>query len=181
MLCGGGGGGGLLGYETSNQQKLTVPFPQQKMGITLIAQGQLFNTNFLIAPQLFERRWVQNLTISLLRSFFARQELILKRTLGPWYYGKKREEIIWSARCFLFRAEGCSCNLDAIHLLRKFTVVQEPSVQIGSAWKWYYCIGLEKDINSYRLLILKFQFWKFWKDFEVVSHFVQKLIQPPAC
>jgi hypothetical protein len=40
--------------------------------------------------------------------------------------------------------------------------------QIRSAWEWYHWIGLEKDINCYRFLIFKFQFWisettsKFW-------------------
>jgi hypothetical protein len=27
------------------------------------------------------------------------------------------------------------------------------SGQIGSAWEWYHCIGLEKDINRYMFLI----------------------------
>jgi hypothetical protein len=42
------------------------------------------------------------------------------------------------------------------------------SSQIGSAWEWCHWIGLEKDINRYRFLIFKFQFWifettsKFW-------------------
>ncbi len=36
-----------------------------------------------------------------------------------------------------------------------------PSGQIGSAWEWYHWIGLEKDINCYRFLIFKFQFWMF--------------------
>jgi hypothetical protein len=45
-------------------------------------------------------------------------------------------------------------------------------MQIGSAWEWYHCIGLDKDINRYRLWIFNFSFKylkktsKFW----AVSH-----------
>jgi hypothetical protein len=45
-----------------------------------------------------------------------------------------------------------------------------PSGQIGSAWEWYYGIGLEKDINRFRFLIFDFWSWifdkcsKFWAD-----------------
>ncbi len=33
-----------------------------------------------------------------------------------------------------------------------------PSGQIGSAWEWYHWIGLEKDINRFRVLIFWFHF-----------------------
>ncbi len=35
----------------------------------------------------------------------------------------------------------------------RFCTLKVPSGQIGSTWKWYHWIGLEKDINCYRLLI----------------------------
>ncbi len=43
-----------------------------------------------------------------------------------------------------------------------------PSGQIGSAWEWYYWIGLQKDINRYRFWLLIFDLeylirvQKFW-------------------
>ncbi len=33
-------------------------------------------------------------------------------------------------------------------------MLKVPSGQIGSACEWYHWIGLEKDINRYRILIL---------------------------
>jgi hypothetical protein len=47
-------------------------------------------------------------------------------------------------------------------LSRKLTL-KVPSVQIGSAWEWYHWIGLEKDINRYRILFFKFWSWIFEK------------------
>ncbi len=34
-----------------------------------------------------------------------------------------------------------------------------PSSQIGSAWEWYHWIGLEKDINHYRIFVFLFWSW----------------------
>ncbi len=46
----------------------------------------------------------------------------------------------------------------------------------------YYWIGLEKYINRLRFLIFDFWSWIFdFKEFKVLSRFMQKWIQPPAC
>ncbi len=58
------------------------------------------------------------------------------------------------------------------------TNLKVPSGQIGCAWECYHLIGLEKDINRNRFFI--FYFWSWW-EFKVLSHFMQKLFQPPAC
>ncbi len=50
-------------------------------------------------------------------------------------------------------------------------------------WDWggYHWIGLEKDINCYRFLIFLISHMNIWKDFKVLSRFMQNWIQPPAC
>ncbi len=65
---------------------------------------------------------------------------------------------------------------------RSMDVLQVPSGQIGYAWEWYHWIGLEKDINSYKF----FNFFIFDLEYlirvqKVLSHFMQKWIQSPAC
>ncbi len=55
-----------------------------------------------------------------------------------------------------------------------------PSDQIGSAWEWYPWIGLKKDINRNRFWFL-ISILNIWKDFKVLSCFIQKWIQPLAC
>ncbi len=57
-----------------------------------------------------------------------------------------------------------------------------PSGQIGSTWEWYHWIGIEKNINSYRLLIIFLNF-----DLEYLRRFqsseppnTKHNLQPPA-
>ncbi len=47
-------------------------------------------------------------------------------------------------------------------------------------WEWYHWISLEKVINCYRFFIF-FSPLNIWQDFKVLSCFMQKWIQPPAC
>ncbi len=54
-----------------------------------------------------------------------------------------------------------------------------PSGQIESTWEWYHWIGLEKDINRYRFFNFLISILNIWKDFKVLSRFMQKWIQPP--
>ncbi len=44
----------------------------------------------------------------------------------------------------------------------------------------YHWIGLEKDTNRYIFLIFSISLLNIWKDFKVLSRFIQKWIQPPA-
>ncbi len=54
-------------------------------------------------------------------------------------------------------------------------------LQIGSTWEWYHWIGLEKDINHYRFFDFLISLLNIWKDFKLLSRFMQIWIQPPAC
>ncbi len=58
-------------------------------------------------------------------------------------------------------------------------VLKVPSGQIGSAWEWHHWINLVKDINHYVFWFF-ISFLNIWKDFKVLSRFMQKWIQPPA-
>ncbi len=64
-----------------------------------------------------------------------------------------------------------------LYTMNRFDALKVPSGQIGSTWEWYHCIGLEKEINGYRFFIYFF-IWllNIWKDFKVLSHFMQKWI-----
>ncbi len=41
--------------------------------------------------------------------------------------------------------------------------------------------GLEKDINRYMYFYFLFLIFNIWQEFKVLSRFMQKWIQPPAC
>ncbi len=56
-----------------------------------------------------------------------------------------------------------------------------PSGRNGSASEWYQCIGLKQDINRYMFLRF-FNFdLEYLKRVRILSRFIQKWIQPPAC
>ncbi len=61
---------------------------------------------------------------------------------------------------------------------RYHPLLKVPSDQIGSACEWYHWIGLTKDIKVSDFII---SVLNIWKDFKVLSRFIQKWIQPPAC
>ncbi len=67
------------------------------------------------------------------------------------------------------------------NIKREKCVLRVPSGQIWSAWDWYHWIGLEKEINRYRFWIFFISVLKIWKDFKVLSSFIQNWIQSPAC
>ncbi len=55
------------------------------------------------------------------------------------------------------------------------------SGQIQPAWEWYHVIGIEKDIDRYRFFYVFILILNIWWEFKVLSRFMQKWIQPPAC
>jgi hypothetical protein len=60
---------------------------------------------------------------------------------------------------------------------RSFKELKVPSSPIRSAWERYHWIGLEKDINRrYSFFIFIFFFLKIWKEFKVLSRFIQKYL-----
>ncbi len=67
------------------------------------------------------------------------------------------------------------------HFVKGSEDLKVPSGQIGSAREWYHWIGLEKKINRYMFFYFFISLLNIWKDFKVLSRFIQKWIQPPAC
>jgi hypothetical protein len=66
-----------------------------------------------------------------------------------------------------------------IHYIFSFIyLLKVMSCQIESAWAWYHWIGPKKDINRYSYFLISVL--NTWKDFKVLSRFMQKWIQPPV-
>ncbi len=59
------------------------------------------------------------------------------------------------------------------HVVGKINNLKVRSGQIGSAWEWYHWIGIEKNINRYMFLIFLISLLNIWKDFKVLSRFIQ--------
>ncbi len=74
------------------------------------------------------------------------------------------------------KSSACKMNSHS----RGTVPLKVPSGQNESTWEWYHWIGLEKDINCYRFLIL-ISLLNIWKDLKILCRFMQKWIQPPAC
>ncbi len=55
------------------------------------------------------------------------------------------------------------------------------SGQIGSAWEWYYWIGLKKDINCYMVLIFLFWSWIFENSSKFWAASYKNASNPPSC
>ncbi len=56
------------------------------------------------------------------------------------------------------------------------------SGQIGSAWEWYHWIYRPwKGHQPLKVFDFLISVLNIWKEFKVLSRFIQKIIQPPAC
>jgi hypothetical protein len=63
-----------------------------------------------------------------------------------------------------FQSARCRDTDQWVSIWPMWRHLQVPSSQNGSAWEWYHWIGLEKEINCYRFLILYFSSWIFDKS-----------------
>jgi hypothetical protein len=98
------------------------------------------------------------------------------RPRGPWCHCLWLEGVV---PALPLHGHECprrtSCNMN------HKAVLKVSYGQTGSAWEWCHWIGLEKDIKHYRFLNFLISVLNVWKDLKVLSRFIQKWIQPPAC